>query len=293
MSGTPLKFYAMLGTEYGIKERYIEILKDRYGGDYIEYATVSGALSLMRQKHIVPLQNRLYIIRYDETFVSDVNEKTQAMIDALNIRGTIVCIYEDVKQCKKLLKYLPDYAVSIDAVSPQFIVKYLMDEFPNVELDIAQLCVDSTKCYSQARNMCRSISKAPEMIREMSKMEVAKLFGTVQLSSDSQLRIAVAMKNTSATLSIIDMYNGTPDGVMYVMLSTMIELEKLHFNRYAESDIKKFVNKWSLRDIYNFFNCVYYRLNNLRSSSAIDGKLSLTYLASLLAFQEIPDGGDF
>lgn len=292
MSGTPLKFYAMLGSEYGIKERYLEILKNRYGGDYVEYTSVSGVMSLMKQKHIVPIPNRLYIIRYDESFISDVNEKTQTLIDSLNIRGTVVCIYEDTKQCKKLLKYLPDYAVSIDAVSSQFIIKYLMDEFSGVGHDLAELCVESTKCYSQARNMCRSVSMAPDMIRDMSKLEAAKLFGTVQISSDSQLRIAVAMKNTAATLAIMDIYGGTPDNMMYTMLSTMIELEKLHYNRYAESDIRKFVNKWTLKDIYNFFNAVYDRLNNLRSASAVDGKLSLTYLASLLAFQEIPNGGD-
>lgn len=292
MSGNPLKFYAMLGSEYGIKARYIEILKDRYGGDYIEYTSVSGVISLMKQKHIVPLPNKLYIVRYDESFVSDVNEKTQSLIDSLNIKGTVVCIYEDVKQCKKLLKHLPNYAVSIDAVSSQFIIKYLMDEFPNISHDLAELCVESTMCYSQARNMCRSISMAPDMISSMSKIEAAKLFGTVQISSDSQLRIAVAMKNTAATLAIIDVYGSTPDNMMYTMLSTMIELEKLYYNRYAESDIRKFVNKWTLKDIYNFFNAVYDRLNNLRSSSAVDGKLSLTYLASLLAFQEIPNGGD-
>lgn len=292
MSGNPLKFYAMLGTEYGIKDRYIEILKDRYGGDFVEYSTVSGALSLMRQKHLIPLSPTLYIIRYDETFISEVNDKSESMIDNLNIIGTIVCIYEDIKQCKKLLKYLPKYAVSIDAVSPQFILKYLIDEFPQVGQDLASICVKSTTCYSQARNMCRCISYAPDIVRNIPEPEIAKLFGTVQLSSDSQLRIAVAMKNTAVTLSIIESYNGTYDSAMYTMLATMLELEKLHYNKRLDSDIKNFVAKWTLKDIYNFFNSIYFRLNNLRSSSAVDGKLSLTYLASLLAFQEIPDGGE-
>lgn len=292
MTGNPLKFYAMLGTEYGIKDRYIQMLKDRYGGDFVEYSTVSSALSLMRQKHIIPITPKLYIIRYDDTFLPDVNDKTQSMIDSLNIIGTIVCIYEDAKHCKKLLKYLPDYAVSIDAVSPQFIVKYLTDEFQNIDNEIASICVRSTKCYSQARNMCRCISYCPEAIRGMTESDIARLFGTVQLSSDSQIRLAVAMRNTGAVLAVIDSYMGTYDNIMYTMLATMLELEKLYFNRRSESDIRKFVNKWTLKDIYNFFNSVYSRLNNLRSSSAVDGRLSVTYLASLLAFKDIPDGGD-
>lgn len=286
LTGNPGKFYVFSGEEYGIKEKYIDTIKLHYDGNYIESSDVSSVLSLMNRKQIIPLTPKLYIVRYDESFISSLSDRSEPELLSSKILGTIVCIYEESKHCNKVEKYLPNLTVRLDKVNPQFVFKYLKDEFSCVPDRLIQLSIDSTQNYSQARNMCRSMSKDVSCVNSLTDDDISFLFGTVKMSSDAQIRIGVASRNFEYIMNAVDSYSGQYDSALYTILSTMLELEKLLVNKYLQSDIKCYVNRWNLKDIYYFFNHTYYELKKLRSISS-NAKLSLIYLASMLSFQQI------
>ena len=93
LGNTPKKFYIFGGTEYGIKCKYIDIMKEHYG-KFKECQSVNEIIKLMSTRHFIPLEPTLYIIRYDEEFLSSLSDDTEKQIDKLNIVGTVVCIYE-------------------------------------------------------------------------------------------------------------------------------------------------------------------------------------------------------
>ena len=128
----PKKLYILGGTEYGIKDKYIDHLTQFYGGLKYEYPQVSNVIDTMSVRHLVPLKPALYVVRYDESFVSSINEQLASKLKACKIIGTLVCIYSDSKHIAKIDKFLPEYTGQVDAVNPKFIEKYLMDFKPDV-----------------------------------------------------------------------------------------------------------------------------------------------------------------
>ena len=288
LKGDPGKLYVFVGEEYGVKRRYLDIIKKAYDGRYVTMDTMEEVLSVMGRKHLIPLEKQLYIVRYDETFIQELSDKTQSRIDNLNIVGTIVAIYESDKHAKKVAKYLPNYTIRFDIVSPQFVKKYLKEDFPELDDRFIDIAITSTTNYSQANHMCNSMSYGQKELGKLPDDEIADTLGTFRVSSDSQIRMGVASRNAAYVLNAIDSYDGANDNILYTMLSTMLELEKVILNPRADSDIKEYAKRWNLKDVYYYFNHVYSQLKMLRSMSS-DIKLSLYYLTSLLAFKEIPN----
>ena len=93
MQGNPRNFYVMTGSEYGIKRMYIQYLINHYK-NYKEADSVESVLTTMSTKHFVPLQPTVYVVRYDDAFITSLNDKTSARIQSIKIIGTIVCLYE-------------------------------------------------------------------------------------------------------------------------------------------------------------------------------------------------------
>ena len=124
LSDNPAKLYIIGGTEYGVKDKYISRLKEFYGKS-TEYGDVASLVSLFSKKHLLPLAPQLYIVRYDETFVSSIDAVLAAKIRNLKIIGTIVCLYAQPKHVDKLDKFLPEFVSVVENVNPQFIEKYL------------------------------------------------------------------------------------------------------------------------------------------------------------------------
>lgn len=288
LGNTPGKFYIFGGSEYGIKEKYIQILSE-YHGDLIEAQSVLDVLSMMSKKHIVPLNPAVYVIRYDEGFVSSISDATEDKISTTNIVGTIVCIYESSKHMTKLSKYLPKYTVSIDAVSPQFVSKYLHSDFPKLADNCIEIAVKYSDNYSKAKNMCRCMNNVPaEKLLAMSDDQISKLFGCVDMSTEIQIRQGVASRNFKYLIDVVSNYEDQSDRIVYAVLQTMIELDKVLANSRIQSDVKQYANLWTQEDIYYMFMHAYDELYKLRSTSSYDVQNSLIYLFGLLKFQRIP-----
>lgn len=287
MQGTPRSFYVMTGSEYGIKRMYIQYLREHYH-NYKEADTVDSVLTTMSTKHFVPLQPTVYVVRYDDSFIASMNDKTASRIQNTNIIGTIVCLYESAKHTTKVEKYLGDYTVHIESVNAQFIKKYLKKDFPDLEDTAIEAAVESCVDWYEAELMCRCMSlDKPEHRRSQTKQQLKIAFGKAQELDDKLIRPIIASKDFSKLMYVAEKKEGEEDSILYSILSTMLELEKITQNKYAESDLRPYLKNWKMKDIYNMFMQTYTQLKYLRSISP-DPKNILMYLITLMQFSEIP-----
>lgn len=287
LCNNPRNFYIFGGTEYGIKRKYISFMRNHYG-NYTECQAVAEVIKLMTTHHFIPLEPTLYVIRYDEDFVSDISDDYAKRIKSANIIGTIVCIYESDKQINKLAKYLPDATVRIDPINPVYKIKYLHSDFPKLPDRLINLAANYSYNYNDAILMCSSMSKVqPEELFALSDMQFLELFGKKQSYTDNDIKIGVASRNFTHLVNIIEDYDGELDKVFYSILSTMIEMEKILSSKYSQSDLKEYSGRWTLKDVYNMFMHTYDTVRKLRSYST-DAKSGLIYLFSLLKFSQIP-----
>lgn len=288
MSEAPKKLYIVGGSEYGIKDRYIDTLTKFYGKRE-EYPSVSAVVDFLSVKHLVPVPPSLYVIRYDESFVSSVSAQLVQKINGLKINGTIFCIYHEQKHIDKLDKFFPSDTCIIESVNPKYIEKYLHSDFPKLDdrsIKVATYCSTS---YGHARTICKSMSHAdPTLLARMPEDQLARLFGCGSSSGELDIQKAVASRNFVAAAKLLDIYEGNLDSLIYTILQTMIEMEKVLTSKYANSALKDYAKYWKLEDIYHMFMNTYQELNKLRSNTSTDIKSSLIYLFGLLTFKDIP-----
>lgn len=288
LNNTPGKFYIFGGTEHGIKSKYLSILKDHYDGRMSEYDSVDDVLNMMSKKRFIPLEPSLYVVRYDPSFVSGVSEFTKKRIDSAKIIGTLVCVYDEDKHITKLAKHLSDYMVKIEEVSIQFKIKYLHSDFPNLPNQLINISAKYASDYGEAQLMCSSMSAVePERLCGLKESQIIKLFGKRDSYSDKEIRRGVAAKNFKYLVKILDDYAGEYDSIFYIILSTMIELERILNSKYAKSDIAEYAKRWMEPDIYNMFLHTYEAIRKLRTY-ATNAESMIIYLFSLLKFDHVP-----
>ena len=288
LTGNPQSFYIFAGSEYGIKRQYIESLTSHYG-ECKEYGDVNSVIKFMSMKHMFPVAPAVYVVRYDEDFVSSLDDAMVAKIRKCNIIGTLVCIYEQPKHINKLDKYLPEYTVSLDAVNPQFIAKYLRKEFTSVDDRAIQLAVSLATDYNQARLICGALSTIDTSeLMKYTDADIAHTFGKEPVSTDTLVKIGVASRNFKYLSEVLDAYQDNLDSFLYSMLSALVELDKIAGNKYAQSPLREYVNRWTSRDVYNMFCHIYNEIKKIRTVSQ-DPKHSIIYLMGLTQFQRIPE----
>ena len=288
LGNTPQSFYVFGGPEYGIKRRYIECLTNYYKGNKIEALSVIDLISLMSVKHLVPLTPSVYVVRYDETFLSQINEPIANKLKSAKIVGTIVCIYEDSRAITKLNKFFPDNVASIETVGQNMVAKYLHSDYPQLEDRFIQLAANVADNYGHAQCICNSLSHCRDTIlQSMTDAQIASLFGKERTYTDKQLKEAIASRSFRAVLSCLPSFVDKLDAVIYSFLSVAVELDKIFDNHWIESDLSKFAKKWTREDIYNLFMQAFHQLELIRSISA-NPTNCIYFLAALLHFKQIP-----
>lgn len=288
LNDTPKAFYIFGGTEYGIKKKYLSILSKHYNDDVVDGSTMKELIGMMSVKRIIPLAPKLYIVRYDEGFITDLNESLANKIKSLNIIGTIVCLYESDKHITKLDKFLGDYLVRIDNVSTQFKVKYLHSDFPKLPDRLINLAAQYGDNYGDAQNICVCMSQVPpEDLFALSDVDMMKLFGKSDTVSEDAIKLGIASRNFKYLVNLLDNYSDL-ESVYYTILATMLELEKVITSKYAESSLREYAKRWTEQNVYNMFMNTYEALKRSRSSLSADTKNTLLYLFSLLKFEVIP-----
>lgn len=286
----PKQFYVLGGVEYGVKDKYIDRLTEFYHGEKYEYPTVKDVIDTMNVRHLIPLKPSLYIVRYDESFVTSINQVLADKIRSTKIVGTLVCIYSDEKHVAKIDKYLPEYTGQIDAVNPKFIEKYLKQDFPKLSDRLITLATKCAANYGHARNICKSLSNAdPQLLGTMKDSTLEHLFGCSNQSVENDFRLGIASRNFNFLVKSLELYESDKTQLYYTILQTMIDMEKVLISKYPNVDIAEYKKFWKIQDIYYMFMNTFQELSNSRSSNvstSIDS--SLIYLFALLTFKDIP-----
>ena len=291
LGNQPQKFYVFTGTEYGIKRKYIDHLKQFYNG-YAVADTVNEVLGVMQKKSIFPVPPKLYVVRYDDSFVSSLTDKTAARLAKIKINGTVVCLYEDERQSAKCAKYLPEHTVSFDRVHIQYIQKYLRSDFPDLSENCISEAVKIHDDYMGAYNICAVLNNLPEKYRDgVSPKAMETAFGYTLRSEEAYFKAAFAAKNASLCAMLLDNYAGDLNILFYAMLATLIELEKLMTNPKQRSDYKQYIKAWTTESLYNMFGHVYSELERSRALQGYNLHDRLLYLLLLLQYNPIPQLG--
>ena len=266
------------------------MLCDYYNHKYAEISSLEELITLMTTKRLIPLEPKLYIVRYDEDFISSVNEKTAATIAAMNIVGTVVCIYQEDKHTRKCDKYLGDYTVSFSTVSPEYIIKYLTKDFPSLPESFIKLAVELRPDYQGASMLCYSMSVVPnKSISSTSQASITHAFGCDSHLGETQLKIGIASRNFEFILSVLDNYQDDLGAAYYVILSTMIEMEKILTSKYKTTQgLAAYKSCWTLESVYFVFMHTFEELQKIRTYTSFDVYDSLVYIAGLLQFTQIP-----
>lgn len=288
LGDNPRSFYVFGGPEYGIKRKYIEKLTEYYHGNKVESPSVIDLISMMSVKHLIPLKPTVYVVRYDEVFVSQLNDKLAKKLLSAKIIGTIVCIYEDSKSITKLNKFFPNSVTAIETVTPQMVAKYLNSDYSTLDIRYINIAAKISDNYGHAQCICESLAHCDRAILDsMTDLEIASLFGKDTSYTDKELRKAIASKNFRAVLTCAQSFSDNYDSVLYTFLSVAVELDKVFDSKWVESDLSEFAKLWTRTDIYNLFMQAYHQLELLRSMS-LDPINSIYYLAALLGFKAVP-----
>lgn len=292
LTHNPRKLYIMVGQEYGIKTKYIDILAEHYGRKE-ECLSMSSIIDIMNTKHIIPLQPAVYVVRYDDSFITDLSDKLVASIESLNVIGTIVCIYDQDKYTSKLDKFLSNYVVSIDAVNDTFMSKYIKSDFPSLNSTCVDTIVSIATDYGQAKNMARCLNKLDSVdIDSLDKSDLCDLFGYHTEFTSDKLKLGIAARDFKYLTEKLDMYVGDYDSILYDIMATMLEIDKLLDNNRIDSIFKPYISAWNRYDLYMMFVHAYDMLKLNRSGKVSDLKSAILYLFSLLRFSPIPSSGE-
>ena len=289
LTNNPGKLYIMCGKEYGIKCKYMSLLAKHYNGNVISYPRMSELINFCKTKHILPVPPSLFVVRYDEEFVSHLNSETGKLISDLNVPGTIVCIYEGHKVSDKLNKYLPDYCVTIDSVEPKFVFKYLKSDYSKINDDTIFNIIKISSDYGQAQNICRCLSKLPfDQINSLTFDDLSHIFGHTSESTDKHIKLGIAGKDFNYLNYHISKYPEDKSSILYLFLSTMVDLDKLLDNKHIDSELRPYVKLWQREDVYNMFMHSYRILSISRGSYNVDLDNLIIYLSAICCLGKIP-----
>lgn len=289
---SPRSLYIFGGSEYGIKKKYLSSLIEFYRSKK-EVDSVEAVLSLMNTKHFIPLKPVLYVVRYDAEFIKELSDSYAKKLKNTKIVGTLVCLYQLEKDVSKCEKYLSENTVRIDAVERRFLIRYLHSDFPNLPDRLIDEAADMSSDYGQAENICRSMTLVPpEDLFVYSYEELSNLFGRSIGSSEDDIKSGTAARNPSHVLKKVEDYPGDKNEILYAMLSTMLELEKILSNNRYTSDLQDYKSRWTMKDVYNMFMQIYHSIWRTRTYST-DIYSEIVYLVGLLQFSEIPEVGSF
>jgi len=286
LGDTPKNFYILGGSEYGIKDKYIDILVSKIGAK-LEYPNVLDVISLMSKHHIIPLQPQVYVVRYDKDFISRLKDLAPRVL-SLNIIGTLVLVYEDAKDLNKLDKVFPDNTATIDSIDIKHMCKYLKSDFPGLDEQTIGFAAKHSLNYYQAKNICRCLNCIKDKVL-LTEKQIVSLFDIQPTYSDNDVQVAVASRNFNALVYIAEHYDSDMQNILYQILRTMIELDKIQSSQYSNSPLKEYAKKWSRPDIYWMFQHTYEAIKSLRSGYTVEVLDLVTYLGALMVFKNIPD----
>lgn len=289
MSDSPKNLYILGGSEFGVKEKYIDILSSKFGSK-IEHSSAVDLIASMDKKQLIPIPPSVYIVRYDKSFLSKISEKNgefAVKVKNCKINGCIVLIYENDSDINKCDKYFPDNTAIVTHIDSKFVIKYLKSDFPDLKDEYCAIAAKISSDYYQAKNIARCLCSIQDKVL-LNENQIRYLFGLDTSYSDNDITQAIANRDFASLVYMSERYDGDIQNILYIILRTMIELDKCLDNKYTQSPVQKASKLWTRYDIYWMFNHTYNALKQLRLGYTTDPSICIIYLASLLRFKQIP-----
>lgn len=287
LGNAPRKLYFFCGSEYGVKEKYLRHLQTMYGS-VEQVDSMFELFKSLKRKSLLASKPCVYVCRYDSEFVKRLSKETSSDVRESLVNGCVIALYEDEKAFSKLNKFFPNNVVRFDAVSSEFVAKYLKSDFPELDDRFIKLLVSKTSCsYGHLRVACSQILHAQQHMQESSDEDVLFCLGLNQgLTEDRMMKYAAA-RNVTGVLRVADSFEGDPQHLINGLCHVSIELDKAMDSR-SSSNYSKYVKSWTRPDVYNFFEQCYCATLKLRSEASSSSMDCLVFLASLLKFKPIP-----
>lgn len=283
LGDNPRCLYFFCGAEYGIKNKYIDHLSTLFNS-VVEVDSLDELFTSFNKKRLIDTSSTLYICRYDFDFLKklDVNKvKNQ-------VSCCVVGIYDDEKSFSKLDKLFPENVVRFDSVSDKFVLKYLSNDFPEVDERYLNLVASNcTGGYGQANIVCSQLNSIRNLLPSIEDDKLLALFGLSSTLTEQSMMKYAASRNFSGVMKVVDSFEGDVSNLINGMCHVAIELDKAMDSR-APTEYSKYVKYWSREDVYNFFEQSYTQTLNMRSSLNVDAYSVIVYLSSLLRFNHIP-----
>lgn len=277
----PRKFYAFCGVEYGVKLKYIRALSDIFG-NCTTFGSVKSVISMLETIHIIPLERTLYVVRYDADFIKNLSGDSEMEIDALDIDGAIVVIYESESDFKKCDKYLPNYTVRFDPVNPQFLKQYLQTDYPDLSPHQIESAVRIGNSYIGASLACESLMKLSN--DKFSAQSIEFALSQMQKSGIESFKAGVAARDFRYSVSAMERSECDRYQLLYAILNTMLEIEKCLDNPKAKSWCSKYASGWTKYDAVTVFKNTYSALKESRSLLSFDIDAALVRILTSLRF---------
>lgn len=291
---TPKSLYILAGSEFGVKQKYIDRLFQFYDNNCIEVDKFSYLIDRFTKKHLMDMKPCLYIVRYDDTFVSTLDDSLAKKVRSMDVSGTILLIYDNEKQSTKLDKYLPEFTCSVDKVAHQFVLNYLKQEFTQLPEDLLKRVTVLTPDYNQAKLVCNSLCNlSSDSLYNMTDSDISYLFGYDATFNETNLKSGIASKNLLYLCKVVENYDADLTSIFYTMLSVCLDIEKALRSKYSTPEyLKKYVQFWNMESCYNLFNHVYQELIYSRRTSGYDIKSRMYYVFLIMSFKNIPSLGE-
>jgi len=144
--------------------------------------------------------------------------------------------------------------------------------------------------YYQAKNICRGLFAIQDTVI-LTEKQIVTLFDLKTSYSSDDIQVAIASRNFNALMHILDGYDGDTQGILYLILRVMTELDKIQSSKYSDSPLKKYAKDWKKADIYYMFNHTYDAIKSLRSGYTVEVSDLIIYLGALMMFTNIPETG--
>ena len=281
-SGELKPFYFFTGPEYGVKKTYIDVLINRFSGLYEYHSSISDLIKIFKKKSLVPREDKVYIVRYDKSFVSNID----VSLKNVKIPGVIIAIYQDDKDEGKLDKVFPDNVLRINALTDNVMHKHLSSKFSDLPPNLISEVIRVSPDYYSAEMNCGNLMCLPKSIRfSLSQNDIEQLFGHKDFYDVEKFKQAVAARDVRTLFNSVESFEGELSLLLYDILATLLEITKVLDRPYTESFVKPYVQLWDIASVKYMYEVAYDQLQKLRNYSTYLPMNSLLYTCSLLKFK--------
>ncbi len=282
-SNNPKSLYFLTGPEYGVKVKYLNQLQSHYSNQVECWSSILDLFEMFSKKSLFERIPKLYVVRYDKEFLKKLDSNHAFNVNS--IIGTIVGIYEDDADEKKLDKWFPESVLRINKLSKPLCKKHLSSDFPKIPEILINCALNYYEDYYQLHNIFSSLSLlSTQQLGNLNTVEFTSIFINQLDANISNFKQAIAARDFSSAVGELDRFSGDYSSLFYDILNTYIEIMKCLDKKYSNSFVTPYLKLWSKSSIKSMYAVTYKTLEDVRSNSSYDPYNALIYVCGLLKY---------